>query len=152
MEPGWKFHHVAVIVADMDKAVDYYHSLGVFTFPPEFMLDSSTYQDYEVYGKKSKSLEDRTRMQFVKSGDFILELVSPAEGKPIHKDVLETQGEGIHHIGFLVDDLAAEIERLGKQGAPVLYYVKQKNGSAFAYFDTSKLGGAIIELIEPARK
>ena len=31
----WKFHHLGVIVGDMDKAVEYYQSLGIVDFPPE---------------------------------------------------------------------------------------------------------------------
>ncbi|GAG53267.1 unnamed protein product, partial [marine sediment metagenome] len=37
MEENWRFHHVAVIVRDMDEAVEYYQSLGIGTFQPEFM-------------------------------------------------------------------------------------------------------------------
>ena len=129
MEANWRFHHIAVIVKDMDKAVDYYRALGVFTFPPEYMLDSSTYQGYEVYGKKSEGL-DKTRMQFVQMGDFRLELVSPVEGEPIYKDFLRDQGEGIHHIAFMVDDLRAETARFAEKGVPVLTYVKRHTGAA----------------------
>jgi len=32
---NWTFHHLGVIVSDMDKAVEYYKSLGFVGFPPE---------------------------------------------------------------------------------------------------------------------
>jgi len=147
MENNWEFHHVAVVVQDMDKAVKYYQSLGIGEFLPEFMLDSSTYTEYEVYGKTSDSI-DKTRMRFIQIGpSFKLELVQPLEGEPIYKEFLKSEGEGVHHIAYTVDDLDREIAKLAKKGIPIITRVKTQTGG-FAYCDTRKVGNVIIELIQ----
>ena len=147
MESNWKFHHVAVVIQDMDKAVEYYQSLGIGELLPEFMLDSSTYTDYEVYGKKPDTI-DKTRMRFVQiNPSFKLELVQPLEGEPIYKEFLKSEGEGVHHIAYSVDDLKGETAKLAKKGIPVITRVKTQTGG-FAYFDTRKVGNVIIELIQ----
>ena len=148
MENNWKFHHMAVVVRDMDKAVEYYQSLGIATFQPEFMLDSSTYTDYKVYGKTPDSI-DKTRMRFVQIGSFQLELVQPLEGEPIYKEFLKSKGEGIHHIAYIVDDLEGETAKLAKKDIPVITRVyRGSTGAGFAYFDIRKVGNVIIELIQ----
>ena len=147
MENNWTFHHMAVVVWDMDKAVEYYQSLGIATFKPEFMLDSSTYRGYEVYGKTPDTI-DKTKMMFVQIGSFQIELVQPVEGEPIYKEFLNSQGEGVHHIAFTVDDLEGETAKLVDKGIPVITRAKFPNGAGFAYFDIRKTGNVIIELIQ----
>ena len=153
MENNWKFHHVAVVVEDMDKAVEYYQSLGIGTFQPEFMLDSSTFTDYKVYGKTPDTI-DKTRMRFVQIGpSFKLELVQPLEGEPIYKEFLKSKGEGVHHIAYAVDDLEGEAAKLAKKGIPAITRVHRSSPGAgfaygWAYFDTRKVGNVIIELVQ----
>ncbi len=153
MENNWKFHHVAVVVWDMDKAVEYYQSLGIATFQPEFMLDSSTYVDYsyKVYGKTPDTI-DKTRMRFVQIGSFQIELIQPVEGEPIYKEFLNSKGEGAHHIAFTVDDLDEETAKLVEKGIIIITRAKLSIGVGFAYFDTGKVGNLITELIQQPRQ
>lgn len=149
MESNWKFVHVAVVVRDMDKMVEYLEDKGIATLRSEFILDSNTYSGYTVYGKPAES---RHRSSFkhydIGPDKFDLELISPTEGTPIFVDFLKNQGEGIHHIAFTVDDLEAEIAKLTAKGIPVITRVK-RDGGGFAYFDTGKEGGNfIVELIQ----
>ena len=151
MGDNWKFHHMAVVVQDMDKAVEYYQSLGIATFQPEFMLNSSTYVDYEVYGKTPDTI-DKTRMRFVQIGSFRLELVQPVEGESIYKEFLKSNGEGLHHIAYIVDDLERETAKLVEKGIPVFTRVyRDSTGGGFAYFDIRKVSNVIIELIQRAK-
>ena len=115
MENNWKFHHMAVVVRDIDKAIKYYQSLGIATFKPEFMLDSSTYKDYKVYGKAPDTI-DKTRMRLVQIGSLQLELVCPIEGEPIYKEFLKSKGEGFHHIAYETDDAKRDIRALQEKG------------------------------------
>lgn len=148
MENNWKFHHMAVVVRDMDKAVKYYQSLGIATFKPEFMEDSSTYTGYEVYGKTPDRV-DKTRMRFLLIGSFQFELVQPAEGEPIYKEFLKSKGEGVHHVAYTVDDIEEETAKLAQKGIPrILRAYKDSSGAGYAYFDIRKVGNVIIELIQ----
>ena len=146
---NWTFAHVAVVVRDMDKEVKRYESLGIGTFRPETMLDSSTFSDYEVYGKTTDTVDkSRFRHNDVGRDKFDLELISPVEGKPIYSDFLNSKGEGIHHIAFIVPNLDEETAELVKKGIPVLNKAVRPNGSGFTYFD---FGNVIIELIQRAQ-
>ena len=146
---NWKFHHVAVVVKDMDKTSKRYESLGVGAFRPETILDSSAFSTYEVYGKKSPTV-DRSRFKHndVGAGKLDVEFISPIEGNPIYKDFLARHGEGLHHIAFTVDDLDAEKVQLEAKGIPCLTIVKRSTGRGFAYFD---FGDCLIELIGPVK-
>jgi len=138
---------MAVVVWDMDKAVEYYQSLGIATFKPEFVLDSSTYTDYKVYGKTPNTI-DKTRMRFAQIGPFQLELVQPVEGEPIYREFLKSKGEGVHHIAYTVDDLDEETAKLVEKGISVITRVTLQTGTSFAYMDVRKVGNVIIELIQ----
>lgn len=57
---------------------------------------------------------------FYKVGNVKVELlVATDEGSAISK-YIEKRGEGIHHLAFEVDDIDAEMERLGKAGFRLL--------------------------------
>ncbi len=150
METNWRFHHVGVVVRDMDKAIEYYQSLGIFTFLPEIMLDSSTFADYKVYGKTPSTVQ-KARIRFAEVGPCVFELISPIEGESIYKEFLNNKGEGIHHLGFRVDDLDGEVAKLRQKDIPILMSGRRPGGAGFTYFDTRKVGNAIIELAQAPR-
>ena len=145
MESNWPFRHLGVVVRDIDKAVEYYQSLGATVSRPEFMLDSSTFLDYKVY-QRTPDTVDKTRMRSVELGSLTIELLQPFEGNPIYVDFLNTRGEGVQHIGFAVDDLDEETAKLAKKGISVATMAKLPSGAAFAYFDTGKVGNMLTEL------
>ena len=79
---------------------------------------------------------------------FDVEFISPIEGDSIYRDFLNRNGEGIHHIAFMVDDIDAETVKLVARDIPVITSVKRPNGRGFAYFD---FGDCLIELIGPVK-
>ena len=81
-------------------------------------------------------------------GPIWLELIQPVSGKYIHKEFLESRGEGINHICFLVDDIEEVISIMAEAGFKAIVYQKNVGGGGMAFFDTDKVGGVIIELEE----
>ncbi|MFH1638930.1 MAG: VOC family protein [Chloroflexota bacterium] len=126
---NWEFHHVGVIVPDMDEAVRYYESLGIFTFQPEF----------------------GSRLRFAQVGAHRIELISPTQGQPIFQEFLDAKGGGMHHIAFTVDNLDAETAKLAAKDIPVITSRRRPEGGGIAFFDIRKYGGVIIELMQPAK-
>jgi hypothetical protein len=57
--------------------------------------------------------------------------------------------EGLHHAALFVDDLAAEIARLGGEGAALAQLSLTQTGMAFAFVDTRASLGHMLELYEP---
>ena len=145
MGKNWKLHHVTAVVRDMDKTIEYYQSLGIATFEPEFLLKSTDY-DYKVYGKTPDTIV-KLRIRFVQIGSSQLELIQPVEGESPQKEFLASKGEGINHIGYTVDDLNKETDKLVKKGIKIIFSGKRQTGG-FAYFDTPKVGNVIAEPIK----
>ena len=50
MENNWTVHHIAVIVRDMNKAVEYLLSLGIATIKPEHIITKDTLIDLMSFG------------------------------------------------------------------------------------------------------
>ena len=87
---------------------------------------------------------------FRKSWNWVLRVKKI--GELIYEEFLNKNGDGTHHIAFTVEDLDAETAGLAEKGVPVVLSGKLSTGHQFRYFDTGKVGGTIIELIEPPRK
>ena len=150
MENNWKFHHVTVVVRDMDKAIEYYQSLGTATFQPEFTVVSSQITNLKVYGK-TPDTEFKIKVKVVKIGSLTYEFLEPIEGQSVLKEFLDSKGEGIYSVAFIVDDLNKETTKLVEKGFPVILSGIAPDGDALAYFDTRKVGGVVIELCELAK-
>ena len=82
------------------------------------------------------------------SGDLQIELVQQHNDAPsIYRDHLQRYGEGLQHVGALVDDLDAVLDaqdwrdRIVQGGATTV-------GQRFAYVDVGAHPGSMLELIE----
>jgi len=150
MENTWKLRHIGIPVRDLDKSLEDYQSLGLASFQPEFLIDSSKYAEYLVYGKTPDPVV-KTRVALGKMGPLGIELLQPVEGETVHKEFLEGSGEGIGHIAYTVDDLEKETAKLVEKGFPVILSIRlegQTRRSA-VYIDTrSRFSNLIIELIQ----
>jgi methylmalonyl-CoA/ethylmalonyl-CoA epimerase len=135
MESGigsnWKFNHLGVIVRDMDAAVKYYESFGLFTFQKEF-----------------GGGEGRARMRMVEAGQNRIELIAPSSGPPLFREFLDTKGEGIHHVAYTVDSLDDEMAAMATKGVPVVMSMRRPDKSGIAFYDLRKTGGVVIELMQ----
>ena len=75
-----------------------------------------------------------------------LEPIQPVAGESIQKEFLKTKGEGIHYLGFIMDDLDKETTKLVKKGFKVINSTRTAQGHRSAYFDTDKVGSVVFEL------
>ncbi|MBN1380769.1 MAG: VOC family protein [Deltaproteobacteria bacterium] len=154
MESTWRLHHVGIPVRDLDKSLENYKAVGIATFQPEFLIDSSTFAEYLVYGKTPDPVV-KTRGAMGKMGPLGIELLQPVAGETVHKEFLESKGEGIGHIAYIVDDLEAETAQLVEKGFPVILSIKNQGQTARSavYIDTrSKFSHLVIELLQARKK
>jgi len=150
MKSTWKLLHVGIPVFDLDESIKNYESLGIASFQQEFLIDSSWFAEYLVYGKTPDPVV-KTRGVMGKVGALGVELLQPLQGETAHKELLETTGEGIGHIAFGVDDLEAETAELAAKGFPVILSIKRPGQTRrnAVYIDTrEKFSNLIIELIQ----
>lgn len=125
---------ISYAVKDIDQVIEAWSSLygiGPWTF-------------MENGGVDAKGRPWKIRMAFAYLGPVQIELVQCTEGRIFQSRFLDTWGEGVHHIGFYVDDVDAETANLAEQGAKVIIH----DPGRFAYLDAGGPGGAIFELMK----
>ena len=137
-----KIDQVGVLVADMDRAAEYYESLGIGPFEA---LNVTAY-DRKVYGKPADDVKNLGKAAWV--GEIHFELIQPVSGKSVQRDSLEKRGENINHLGFFTDDLEKGVDILVRQGFNIISSGKFEGGGGFAYFDTDRVGGVQFELLQ----
>jgi catechol 2,3-dioxygenase-like lactoylglutathione lyase family enzyme len=138
---SWEIRQVGVVVRDMDKAVKRLSSLGMGPFE-SWPLPPDREEWYRGQPHKAK-----VKISMARVGDVQLELIEPLEKKSVHKEFLDSKGEGIQHVMFAVKDLDKELARLTKEGAIELLHAKMPGDTELAYLDLN-VGGIIIELVQ----
>lgn len=136
---------IGIVVKNIDETVDYY--TRAFGFGP-YEIKYVDYTDATYYGEKAGY---RGKRAFFHLGNIEIELIELVDGRTIHEDFLKQHGEGLHHIGFEVQDLTGAKDNAAKAGFKVTQGFQRPDGSGFAYLDSDKTGGVIMELIQPQR-
>ena len=150
MESTWKLRHVGIPVRDLDKSLADYNSMGIASFQPEFLIDSSRFAEYLVYGKIPDPVV-KTRAALGQMGPLGIELLQPVQGETVHKEFLESTGEGIGHVAYAVDDLEKETAKLVEKGFPIILSITPAGWTrrSAVYIDTrSAFSSLITEFIQ----
>lgn len=126
-------HHVAIAVKRIDSVADFYReALGLEQLgEPEFVADQ------------------KVNVLVLTAGGQRIELVEPAsDDSPISRFV---EGrEGLHHLAWQVDDLAATLERLKARGVRLIDEAPRPgaHGTSIAFLHPASSGGVLTELVE----
>jgi catechol 2,3-dioxygenase-like lactoylglutathione lyase family enzyme len=139
-------YQVGVVVRDLQKAIQFYESLGIGPFVEGPSADAV---ERKVYGKPS---DMKLRGSITQMGQIEFELLQPVSGDSLHKEFLEKKGEGVIHICFYVDDLDNEVAKLAKKGFKVVHSAVFSDGGKCAYIDTCEVGGIFLELFQLGTK
>jgi hypothetical protein len=84
------------------------------------------------------------KIKVVQIGPVQIQLIQPGEGKSLYKDFLERRGEGVYHLGFVVDNVDDSEAALKKLGLKILSSGRREEGSGFSYLDTAGKGGVTL--------
>ena len=82
------------------------------------------------------------------------ELIEPLVGPSIRADWLAERGEGFHHVGYVVESLAAvtgQMEAAGHPAIATIHSFGADGDGAAAYFDTADALGFLVEAVEPPK-
>lgn len=87
----------------------------------------------------------------VGGGETRIEMLVPVPGSVSGTArFLERRGPGLHHLGFLCEDLDAESERLAGQGLVEIELPRTADGRrTAAFFHPATAGGILTELVTP---
>lgn len=138
------FCQIGIVVNNIDETIKYYTEM--FGFGP-YQIKHVDYSDATYYGQPAGY---RGKRAFFHLGNIEIELIELVDGKTIHEDFLKVHGEGLHHIGFQVESLGESVNNAEQAGFTVTQGFTRPDGSGFAYLDSDKTGGVIVELIQPS--
>jgi len=125
--------HVAIAVRDLDGAVEYYRS---------------TYGVDPVHREVVDN--DGVEEVLLRVADSYIQLLTPVrDDSPVAK-YLDKNGEGIHHIAYRVDDCAAALDRVKREGHRVIDEVPRpgSRGTTVAFLHPKTAFGTLIELVQ----
>jgi methylmalonyl-CoA/ethylmalonyl-CoA epimerase len=140
-----RLYHIAIMVKSVAETAKFYEDafgIGPFEFR-EVNFATATYRG----GKGGY----RGKRAYAQLGPVQLELMEHIEGKTIQEDFLRDKGEGLHHLGFEVNNLRESIEEAQRRGVAVSQGFTRDDGSGFAYLESDRIGGAIFEVVEKMR-
>jgi methylmalonyl-CoA epimerase len=134
--PGGLFteiDHVAIAVADLDVAVAWYEE----TFGAMVM-------HREVVER------DGVEEALVKVADSYIQLLTPTrDDSPVAK-FLAQRGEGLHHVGYRVDDCAKALQAAKEAGVRSIDEAPRpgSRGTTVAFLHPKSAFGTLIELVQ----
>jgi len=125
--------HVAIAVDDLEGAIAYYRD----TFGCEV-------EHREVVER------DGVEEALLKVADSYIQLLTPVRDDSTVAKYLATKGQGIHHVGYRVDDCAAALERVKAEGHRVIDEAPRpgSRGTTVAFVHPKTAFGTLIELVE----
>ena len=89
----------------------------------------------------------RAKLAFMKFGSLDIELIEPYTEPSTWREHLDTRGEGVHHIAFIIDGMKQKVADLEAHGFP-LQQKGEYTGGRYAYMETAKTLKTIVELLE----
>lgn len=127
-----KIHHVAVIVRDLDAALDLYRDKLGLTVETVMPIPY-----------------DRVTIGFLPVGEVKIELVQPNDDTTGAAKFLEAKGEGFHHVCFEVPDIQAALDKLTADGLQLIDRAARKGAEGpVAFVHPKSCHGVLVELIE----
>ncbi len=127
-----KIHHVAVIVRDLEAALDLYRDKLGLRMEAVMPIPS-----------------DGVTIGFLPVGEVKIELVQPNDETTGAARFLESKGEGFHHVCFEVPNIQVALDRLAADGLQLIDTVARKGAEGpVAFIHPKSCHGVLIELIE----
>jgi methylmalonyl-CoA/ethylmalonyl-CoA epimerase len=131
-----------LVVNDIEQAVLNYAELfgvdipAIFCIPPE----EEAHTQY-----RSKPTKTRAKLAVIDLGHIVLELTQPDDEPSSWREFLDTNGEGVHHIGFMVTDRNKVIDYFARKGIPIRHYGEYPGGS-YTFVDSAAQLGVILNI------
>ena len=128
-----RLDHVGIAVTDLGAARALYEQvLGLEVTHEEVIEDQGVHE------------------LLLRSGDAFVQLVAPLSPDTPVGRFLANRGEGVHHIGYAVPDVAAAIADLRTQGVEVIAPAPRigSGGTTIAFLHPRSMQGVLVELVQ----
>ena len=136
---------IGILVHDIDKtSAEYAKFLGV-EVPQWTETDIEEKAQTKYMGQPSKA---RAKLAFFDIGENLsLELIQPDHNPSTWRHDLDKNGEGFHHIAFVIKGMQEKITLLEKNGMQLLQ-TGEYEGGRYAYMDANDSLKLVLELLE----
>jgi len=125
--------HVAIAVRDLDAAISYY---------------ADTFGATVAHRERIES--DGVEEALLKVADSYIQLLTPtSDSSPVAK-YLDKSGEGIHHVGYRVEDCAAALQSVVDHGGRMIDQAPRpgSRGTTVAFVHPKGAFGTLVELVQ----
>lgn len=128
-----RIEHIALAVADLEAAIAHYASVWGLEVEHRERVDDQGVEE-----------------AILPIGDSYLQLLGATDPETTVGRFLATRGEGLHHIAYEVDDLAATLADLKAKGVPLIDEVPRLGGRGHtvAFVHPKGNHGLLVELIQ----
>ncbi|HVE99432.1 MAG TPA: methylmalonyl-CoA epimerase [Mycobacteriales bacterium] len=129
-----RIDHVGIACHDLEEKVSFYETTFGLT-----VAHRETNEEQGVH----------EAMLLVAPGSYVQLLQPTRPDSPVGK-FLARNGEGVHHIGYGVDDVASSLEELGLLGVPLVDQRPRHGsmGASIAFLHPKGVGGVLTELVQ----
>ncbi len=137
-----RIDHVGIAVRDLAASIELYETQFGLT-----VASRETHDDQGVHEAMLHVADAPAGSSYVQ----LLEPITPAT--PVGK-FLERHGEGIHHVGYGVNDVATALEELSEQGVRLVDEQPRHGslGASIAFLHPKSVGGVLTELVQAASR
>jgi methylmalonyl-CoA/ethylmalonyl-CoA epimerase len=118
---------------------------SLYTFSPDWIKDMT-------FRGEPQGCTMRLAIAYV--GSMMYELIEPVKGPNAYKEFLDEHGEGLHHLGFFVEDWDAAIRYMEGRGYTLLQSgrgIGTVGDGGYAYFDTEGPLGIVASIELPGQ-
>lgn len=125
--------HVAIAVSDLEAAIDYYRRAFGAEVEHREIVES-----------------DGVEEALLKVAESYVQLLTPTRpDSPVAKSI-EKRGEGLHHIGYRVNDCAEALASMIAAGAKAIDHAPRpgSRGTTVAFIHPKGSFGTLIELVQ----
>ena len=141
-----KIQHINYIYQDAEKHAKMMESM--FRMPKfEFSEDLDHPAIY-----RGRDTKFSIKMGVSRCFNTSIEIFEWIKGDSVYKEFVDTQKEGLHHFGVFVENLQGYIDYLQKHGIEVIQTGMFPPRLKYAYMDTVKIFGVVIEFIELVKR
>ncbi len=125
--------HVGIAVRDLDAVVDWYERMFAATVVHRERIES-----------------DGVDEALIKVADSYIQLLTPYNDTSPLAKYMERNGEGIHHVGYRIEDCAEVLEHVKAEGARVVdeHPRTGSRGTTVAFLHPKTAFGTLIELVQ----
>ena len=132
---------MGIAVRDLEASIEFYSTTFGLTVAGRETNEAQGVREAMLYVAESPG------------GASYVQLLEPlADDTPVGK-FLAARGEGVHHIGYGVDDVARALDDLREKGVRLVDERPRHGslGASIAFLHPKSVGGVLTELVQAAR-